>query len=64
MPNKDKKKSTGKGGSKSVVPAKSAKPKHEDAPQRITEHKEIGIGMPVSNEEMNALKEKARKLDR
>jgi len=68
MPNKDKKdknkKTPGKGGSKSASPAKSNTPKHEDFPQNITEQKEVGIGMPVGDQELEVLKEKAKKVDR
>ena len=68
MPDKNKKagkqKATGKGGSKTAVPAKTGDNKHTPPPQVITEQKEIGIGVPVTGKEMEELKEKARKLDR
>ena len=58
---KAKKPSAKKGPSKKAVKPTTATPKHEETKEENAGI--IGIGLPMSDEEMKALKEKARKLD-
>jgi hypothetical protein len=55
---------SGKGGCTDPVQPKSNVPQHDSVPQASPkEEKTIGIGMPGSQEEMDRLKEKAKKHD-
>ncbi len=52
------------GGSANTVRPNTSHPGNESLPERKShKDKEIGIGMPVSEEEMEQLKEKAKKAD-
>ncbi len=58
---KAKRTGTKKGASKKAVKPTTATPQHDETKEENTGI--IGIGSPMSEEEMKALKERARKLD-
>lgn len=53
-----------KGGSQKGVHPGTNVPQNESVPVRPANEKHVGIGMPVSKEEMDRLKEEATKMDR